>query len=121
MLFKEACLFLIYRAILKNNPDIRDKVKTILQNILSQNSTQEENQRRKEYITLFSKRFSYAYQKTKSTGKALRYAFWNILATKYPDWVNRESAADIMNNDYLLKIFMYSYDAIASSYGKTAK
>ena len=118
MFFKEACLLLIYRVLLKNNPDIKTKAITMLQTLLSQNRTQADNQSRKEYLELFSKRFSYAYQKTKSTGKSLRYAFWNILAANYPDWVNRESVADIMNNDYLLKIFRYSYDALMAACGE---
>ena len=101
MLFKEAYLFLIYRALLKDNPGMQNKVKTMLRIMLSQNSTQTENNARKEYIELFSKRFSYAHKKTKSTKQSLRYAFWNILAVKYPDWINRDTVADIMNNDYL--------------------
>ena len=114
ILFKGACLLLIYRTLLKNNPEMKANVITTLQTLLSQNRTQADNQSRKEYLELFQKRFSYAYQKTKSTGKSLRYAFWNILAANYPDWVNRESVANIMNNDYLLKIFRYSYDALAA-------
>ena len=116
MLFKETCLYMIYDVILRNDKKLCERIKNELKTILSEELFSYGVHSRQEYSTIFSKKFSEAFKKTKDMNQSLRFAFWSILAAKYPDWITLQGIADILSNDYLFRIFKYSYTAIEAEY-----
>ena len=122
MFFKEVCLFAIYKSLLaKNNHDLYSRVTSNLKTILSEKVYSVNNENRREYFSIFSKKFGEAFQKTEDMNQSLRFAFWSTLAARYPDWITLEGVANILNNDYLFKIFKYNCDAISTSYNENSQ
>ena len=117
MFFKEICLFAIYKSILaKDNPDLYSRVTGNLKSKLSEDGYEKYDKNRREYFSIFSQKFGEAFNETKDINQSLRFSFWSTLASMYPDWITLEKIADILSNNYLFKIFQYSYDAINISY-----
>ena len=65
---------------------------------------------------MFSKKVNEIFKKTKNIEEALRISFWGTAVIKYPAWFTLQNISDIQNNNYIFKIFKYSYDAIKISY-----
>ena len=116
MLFKETCLYMIYDVVLGNDKQLFERIKIELQSILSKELFLYGIRSRQEYSTIFKGKFYDKFSKTENMNKSLRFAFWSTLAAKYPDWITLQGIADILNNDYLFRIFKYSYTAIEAEY-----
>ena len=116
MLFKETCLYMIYDVILRKDKKLCERIKNELQTILSEELFSYGVHSRQEYSTIFSKKFSEAFKKIKDMNQSLRFAFWSTLAAKYPDWSTLQGITDILSDDYLFRIFKYSYTTIGAEY-----
>ena len=107
---------MIYDVVLRNDKELHNRIKIDLQAILTEGLFSYGIKNRQEYYTMFKEKFYDKFSKTNDMNKSLRFAFWSTLAVKYPDWIILREFADTLNDNYLFRIFRYTYNAIETKY-----
>ena len=106
MLYKEACLYIIFASLLKSNPELHGLVKQELTKQLSEGLSAQAKIRRKEYMFAFSRAFYDEYQRTRSVERVLSLMFWSVLRDKYPE---------LKGEDMGGKVYRYAYETVKNT------
>lgn len=105
MLYKEACLYIVFASLLKDNPELHSIVKVELTKQLSEGLSAKALIRRKEYMFAFSRAFYDEYHRTRSVERVLGFMFWSVLRDKHPELESEEL-------DGLGQVYRYEYEAV---------
>ena len=84
MLYKEACLYIIFASLLSDNPELHGLVKQELTKQLSDGLSAKVLIRRKEYMFSFPRAFYDEFQRTPSVERVPSVMFWSVLQDKNP-------------------------------------
>ena len=118
MLFKEMCLFISYHAILKDDTELHETVKTKLKRRLTAGMPLNAMSLRNKYWYELSKKFYEEYSRSQSMPDALTFSFWRTAVEKYPSFVNVSDMPERESREAIFEIFEYSYRAIEAEYKK---
>ena len=118
MLFKEMCLFISYHAILKDDAELHETVKTKLRKRLTAGMPPVSFSQRNRYWYELSKKFYEEYSRTQSMPDALTFSFWRTALEKYPSFVNVSDMPERESRESIFAIFEYIYRAIEAEYKK---
>lgn len=105
MLYKEACLYIVFASLLKDNPELHGLVKQELTKQLSEGLSAQAKIRRKEYMFAFSRAFYDEYQRTRSVERVLSFMFWRVLQDKHSELGSEDMGG-------LAALYNYIYRAI---------
>ena len=105
MLYKEACLYIIFASLLKDNPKMHSLVKQELTKQLAEGLSAKALIRRKEYMFAFSRAFYDEYQRTRSVERVLSFMFCQVLRDKHPELGSEEIGG-------LVELYRYVYEEV---------
>ncbi len=105
MLYKEACLYIVFASMLKDNPELHSIVKQELTKQLSEELSAKALICRKEYMFAFSRAFYDEYQRTRSIERVLSFMFWSVLQDKHPELESEELSG-------LGQVYRYVYETV---------
>ena len=116
MLFKEMCLFISYHAILRDDEELHEKVKTELRRTLTDGQPLNAKSLRNKYWYELSKNFYKAYSRSRNMPEALSYSFWRTLSEQHQEFEDVSGSPELARDKAIFEIFSYSYKAIEAEY-----
>ena len=116
MLYKEACLYIIFASLLKDNHELHGIIKVELTKQLSEGLDAKALIRRKDYMYAFSRAFYNEFQRSRSVERVLSFMFWSVLREKHPE-LGTECP---LNSNCLVAIYKYCHTVIQTMKGQTS-